>query len=155
MLVPDNNATGITRTFTNPTAGLIEEVVVTLNITQTFRGDMTAFLTSPSGYTSRLFISSGSDNSTAGIAWDFVDNAFWGEQAQGTWSINVRDVAAGDTGTWTSFAISFRMGTIVAIAVPEPATIGFIGLASVGTLGVFWYRRRRQQRLLNTDLSDI
>jgi subtilisin-like proprotein convertase family protein len=128
---------------------LLEEIVVTLNITHTYRGDLTAFLTDPAGtYTSRLFIASGSD-STANLSWSFTDNAFWGEQAQGTWTLQVVDTANIDVGTWNSFDITFRMGTIVPIAVPEPVTIAFLGFATLGSLGALWHRRKKQRQLLN------
>lgn len=144
LQVPDNNNTGITRTFTNTTPGLLEEIVVSLNIAHTFRGNLTAFLTNPAGnYTSRLFVTSAGDNSD-GIVWDFVDNAFWGEQALGTWSITVKDLAPADLGTWNSFAISFHLGTIVAI--PEPATIAFMGLLAASAMGAYWHHRRRHLR---------
>ncbi len=139
--IPDNNATGITRTFVNNTSGLIEEVIVNMNITHGARGQLEIYITSPSGYTSRLtraFSTAGGSN----INWNYLTNAFWGEDAQGTWSVNVRDLSGGTTGTWNSFSLTIHTGTIVAI--PEPATIAFLG-RGLGGAGFAWLRRRPRQ----------
>ncbi|RYG46797.1 hypothetical protein EON79_09190, partial [bacterium] len=48
--IPDNNPTGLVRTFTVNTATPIEEAVVTLNISHSQRGNVEAYLTSPRGY---------------------------------------------------------------------------------------------------------
>lgn len=150
--IPDNNATGLTRTFTNTTPGLLEEIVVTLNISHTTRGNLSAYLTNPSGtYTSRLFVNSGTDTGD-NIVWDFTTNAFWGESAVGTWSLNVRDTAATTTGTWNSFAISFRMGGIV--AVPEPATIATVAIAALGGITFWKYRRQRNRKMLESQVPE-
>ena len=126
--IPDNNLTGISRTAFNGTAGFMEEALVTINATHTYRGDLEGILTSPSGYTSRLFFrefGDGGDN----LNWTYTTNAFWGEQALGTWSLQMRDVFAGDIGTWNSFAIDWRMGSYAAI--PEPATASLFGIVAL------------------------
>lgn len=138
--IPDNSSTGITHTVTNTTPGLIEEVQVNLKITHLNRGDIEAFLTSPSGYTSRLTYRS--TDTGDNIDWVFTTNAFWGEAALGTWQVNVRDVISNNTGTWDEYSISWHMGTIY--SVPEPATwaCSALGLG----LGVFFYRRRQLKK---------
>ncbi len=136
--IPDNNLTGITRFATNSTAGLMEEALVSINATHTFRGDLEGFLTSPSGYSSRLFFRAGAD-SVDNLNWTFTTNAFWGEQALGTWSVRMRDVFAADTGTWSSFSIDWRMGSFAA-AVPEPATASLFGIVAL----TFMARNRRR-----------
>jgi hypothetical protein len=54
--IPDNNLTGISRTFAfpSPPATPLEEVLITLDITHPFRGDVEVYLTSPSGTQSRM-----------------------------------------------------------------------------------------------------
>lgn len=147
--IPDNNATGVTRTVTNNIAGFMEEVEVTVSITHQARGNIEIYITSPSGYVSRLnrFFTSTTDN----VNWTFLSNAFWGEQAQGVWSVNVRDVTASNTGTWNSFSVNWRMGTIV--AVPEPTTMAFMGLGLSGAALACW--RRRGSRRDATVLTEI
>lgn len=136
--IPDNNATGISRTVNNPTAGKLEEIQVRLNITHEFRGDLQAYITNPSGsYTSRLFDTSA--DGTNDINWTFTTNAFWGEDAAGAWTIRVADVAAVDLGTWNSFEVTWRMGDIV--PVPEPTS-------TIAALAGFSLIARRMRRKL-------
>ncbi|MFN7172563.1 MAG: S8 family serine peptidase [Fimbriimonadaceae bacterium] len=106
--IPDNNTTGITRTFTLPDVGPLEEVSVRIQVTHSRRGDVTIDLTSPSGTTARLahnFTGSGSN-----FNWWFRANQFWGENAEGTWIIRVADVRENTTGTWNNFEVSVRSG---------------------------------------------
>lgn len=112
--IPDNNTTGLSRTFTINQSTPLEELLVTMNITHTWRGDLRCFVTSPSGTKRRLFNAMLGDNG-AGINWTFSSNAFWGENPNGTWTIQVVDTAGGDTGTWNSFAATARMGELDAI----------------------------------------
>lgn len=136
--IPDNNATGISRTVNNPTVGKLEEIQVRFNITHEYRGDLRAFITNPSGtYTSRLFNSSG-DATNGTLDWTFTTNAFWGEDAAGLWTIRVADVGAVDLGTWNSFEVTWRMGDIT--PVPEPGLM-LAALAAVGLIGRIMRRK--------------
>lgn len=136
--IPDNNATGISRTVVNSTVGKLEEIQVRLNITHEFRGDLRAFITNPSGaYTSRLF-NSANDGTNGTFDWTFTTNAFWGEDAQGTWTVRVADVGGLDVGTWNSFDVTWRMGDIV--PVPEPG----LTIAALAGFGLFVRRMRRR-----------
>jgi subtilisin-like proprotein convertase family protein len=110
--IPDNDTTGVSRTFTISGTTPLEEMLVTLNVTHTWRGDVEAYLTSPSGTISRLVLSSFFD-SGANIAWTFTKNVFWGENPAGTWTLNVRDVLSSFDGIWNSFAVTARMGTLL------------------------------------------
>jgi subtilisin family serine protease len=47
LVIPDANVTGVTDTIAIDATGQLEEVMVTLDITHTWRGDVEAFLTSP------------------------------------------------------------------------------------------------------------
>ena len=123
-LIPDNNATGLSQTFTVPTTTTtpLESVLVTLNIgtpasPHTYAGDLEAFITSPSGTVSRLMSRNGDafgtypDSSWSFSAWTFLTNAFWGENPKGVWTVKVTDRFAADTGTWYGFTAVLRMGT--------------------------------------------
>ncbi|HEX7897492.1 MAG TPA: Ig-like domain-containing protein [Planctomycetota bacterium] len=122
--IPDNNATGVSRTFALNSATPLEEILVTLDITHPYRGDLEAFLTSPSGTTCRLFSVAGDSGND--IHWTFVTNAFWGEipnaNAPAKWTLQVRDVFAQDVCTWTSFAVTARMGQLILNTVPPVVT---------------------------------
>jgi len=47
------------------------------------------------------------------IHWTFCVNTFWGENPHGTWTLEVKDVQAGNVGTLDSFDVNARMGTLV------------------------------------------
>lgn len=127
--IPDNNAIGITRTFSIQTSEPLEEVLIGLDVSHTYRGDVEAYLTSPTGTTGRLILRSldSGDN----ILWTFMSNAFWGENPTGVWTLRLRDVAAPDAGRWNSFSATVRTGRLE----PEPGRIdmqvdlaGYMGL---------------------------
>ena len=118
--IPDGNLTGISRSFTISGTGQLEDMLVHLNITHPWRGDIEAFLTSPSGTISQLMFNNGAD-SWNNIDWTFDTNAFWGENLQGTWNLRVRDYYASDVGTWNSFSVTADLGSLM--LVPEPAVI--------------------------------
>jgi subtilisin family serine protease len=137
--IPDNNATGLSQSFvvSDASAQQLEEVLITLNITHASRGHLEAYLTSPSGHRRRLFKAYPSDTGD-NISYEFLSVAYWGEDPNGTWTLTVSDLAAGDIGAWASFSATFRMGTLV--PVPEPITVGLT--AALGLVG--WAIRRRR-----------
>jgi subtilisin-like proprotein convertase family protein len=119
--IPDNDPNGVVSTFTINATEPLEEVLVYINVTHTYRGDVEARLTSPSGTTSRLMYRSASDDGHD-IDWTFCTNAFWGENPDGTWALRVYDVFSGDVGTWQSYTVTIRMGDLVSCAVPSITT---------------------------------
>ncbi|NLX22364.1 MAG: SUMF1/EgtB/PvdO family nonheme iron enzyme [Phycisphaerae bacterium] len=120
--IPDNDTTGVSRTFNLSATQPLEEVLVTLNVSHTWRGDVEAYLTSPSGITSRLMHRNGAD-SFNGINWTFSTNAFWGEIPAGTWTLTLKDWFSGDTGTWNSYAVTARMGTLILAPQNQPPIV--------------------------------
>jgi kexin len=141
--IPDNSAVGLTRQVVVSGADLapLEEVLVSLRVTHAYRGDLEAYLTSPSGYASRVFIRSANDGGDD-IDWTFTMNSFWGESAGGIWSLRLADVAGNSAGTWESFSLQFRTGTLLTIAVPEPVAAAWLIPAGV----VLARRARRKAR---------
>lgn len=103
----------VSRTFSINSTAKLEEVQVALNITHTFRGDLEAYITSPSGLKSRLISRVGSDGAD-NLNWTFTTNAFWGENPAGTWTLEIRDYFVGDTGTLASYNVTMRQGELVA-----------------------------------------
>lgn len=132
--IPDQGE--ISRTFNIDATTPVEEVEIHLNIQHTFRGDLEAYLASPRGTVSRLFIRNGlADRSNQGsLDWWFVSNAFWGENPSGTWTLTVRDAFQGDTGTWNSFRARVRMGEPILDGPSTPPTIAGFAPSS-GTAG--------------------
>ncbi len=139
-IIPDADLNGISRSFALSAAGKLEDILVHLNITHTWRGDLEAFLSSPSGTTSQLMYHDGAD-SWDNIDWTFDTDAFWGENPQGTWNLEVRDYYAGDEGTWNSFDVTANLGSLV--FVPEPAT--FVHLLGIMACMIGWVSLRRRK----------
>jgi len=139
--IPDNNATGLTRTFSLTGTGKLEEMTLRLVATHPYRGDLQATITSPSGTTSRLFARSGNDDGV-NLDWTFATHAFWGESVAGTWTIRLSDLGPEDAGTWTSFNATARLGQLLPATFPVSGNItlgSFSGTVS-GTPVVFQLR---------------
>ncbi len=95
-------------------------------------GDLEGYVTSPSGTRYRLFSDDrflvGTDEQAnrygeagarprATLAWTFTSNAYWGESAAGTWTIELANNAAtsqlvGRSGLWRTVAFQFDTGSI-------------------------------------------
>lgn len=104
--IPDNNATGVTRTFNLSASNIrVERVTVKVNINHLSRGQLTVTLTSPSGTVSRLAEKHG-DTGDNYADWTFSSVRSWGENSAGNWTLNVADRAAGTTGTLTSATLT-------------------------------------------------
>jgi hypothetical protein len=100
--IPDNSATGTSSTVsisgeTKP----VKAIKVTLDITHTYRGDLTVTL-EKDGVVAKVVEADGSDE--ANIKGSFNVAAFNGKAINGSWKLRVVDLARGDTGTlngWT------------------------------------------------------
>ncbi|MGC1481186.1 MAG: S8 family serine peptidase, partial [Chthoniobacterales bacterium] len=89
--IPDNNATGITRTFDLGSSNLrVEHVTLRLNVNHTSRGNLTVTLTSPSGTQSRL-TELHSDSGNNYSDWTFMTVRNWSENSSGTWTLKIAD----------------------------------------------------------------
>ena len=125
-----NDLAGVTRTAEIAAATRpLEEVLVTLDISHAYPHDLEAYLTSPSNTVSRLMLSSLIDTAYENLAWTFTTNAFWGESANGIWSLRVIDTYPElDDGTWNSWSMTLRTGELV--AVPEPGSLILVAAAA-------------------------
>lgn len=129
--IPDNKAAGVSRTFTVNSTDPMEEAVVTINFTHPSEGDVQLFLTSPSGYKSRLLVKNGSDlEAVSRFNWTATTNAFWGENPKGTWKVTVADGFAGDIGTLHSFRVQTRNGSL---NLDQTDDAGFVSQKTVPT----------------------
>lgn len=104
--IPDNSNTGVTQKFdfSSQTNLRVEHVQVSVNITHPHRGQLQITVTSPSGTKSVLAEPHG-DNG-ANFNWSFTTVHNWGENSQGMWSVTVKDLVAGSTGTWNNATIT-------------------------------------------------
>lgn len=104
ITIPDNNATGITRTLNISTPNFrVEQVTLTVTATHTAVGDLEITLTSPSGMVSKL--SQMTPDGTNNMNWTFSSVHHWGESAAGNWTVKIADRAAKDGGTLNSLTL--------------------------------------------------
>ena len=99
--IPDNSATGVTRTFDLSASNLrVEHVTVTVNVSNVPKGQLEVTLTSPAGTVSRLCEEHDDGDNTLSN-WTFMTVRNWGENSTGTWTLKVADRTAGTTGSLT------------------------------------------------------
>ncbi len=117
--IPDNNSTGVTRTFslTSVPNFRIEHVKVRVTANHGRRGDLRITLTAPSGMTSQLCEPHDADQHS-GMDWTFMSVRHWGEFVAGVWSVKVADAAPGTAGTLSGVELEF-LGTQSAQAAPD------------------------------------
>ncbi|MEU5656054.1 M28 family metallopeptidase [Streptomyces sp. NPDC047737] len=104
--VPDN-AAAVTSSVavTGRTGNAPSALKVGVDIKHTYRGDLVVDLLAPDGTAYRLKNSSSSDSADNVITTYTVDAS--SETANGTWKLQVRDVAAQDTGYIDSWQLTF------------------------------------------------
>ncbi len=103
--IPDNNTAGVNSALYIPTGGTISALRITMNISHTYRGDLKLKLKSPSG-TEILFYDPASNDSADNIVGYMDLTGFNGQSMTGTWTFNVSDHAAQDTGTINSWSLT-------------------------------------------------
>jgi len=122
VAIPDNNATGITRTFNlSGTILRVEHVTVKVSISHTSRGNLDISLTSPSGMVSRL-AEVRTDSGDNYSSWTFMTVRNWGESSNGPWTLKIADVSTSGNsngGTLTSAELTV-FGSASAPANPPP-----------------------------------
>jgi subtilisin-like proprotein convertase family protein len=108
--IPDNNATGISRTLSisAPTGFIVEHVEVVVNVTHTYRGDLQFELTAPSGTVSTLATPRPFDSTDNLNNWMFTSVAHMGEAPAGNWTLKVADLASLDIGQLNSWSITIH-----------------------------------------------
>ena len=128
--IPDNNASGVSVPLTVTGTGLVADVDVTVDIAHTWVEDLDATLTGPGGTTVELFsdVGGSGDNFTGTVLDDEAATAITaatapftgahrpesalsaldGEPIAGTWTLNVSDDTAQDTGTVSGWGVTRR-----------------------------------------------
>ena len=113
--VPDEEGGGVTDTLTVselPDWANIEAVTLEISVDHSYSADLGVTITSPSGTESvvnppfNVLL-----NQSPGLfQWRLLSNAFYGENPNGEWRINVVDLAPDDTGSLTSWRLRFHYG---------------------------------------------
>jgi subtilisin-like proprotein convertase family protein len=140
--IPDNNNTGITRSFDLSASNLrVEQTLVTVDITHQKRGDLVINLISPSGTVSPL-AELHNDTNPDYTAMSFRSTFNWGEDSKGTWQVQISDQRAADVGTLTRvklevFGTTPSVPTLVAKTVANGRfKLGVAGIPALYTLQV-------------------
>lgn len=109
VAIPDNNATGITRTFdlTAVEAMRLEHVVLSVGITHPRRGDLDIRITAPSGFTSIFFVPHNDVQANVPLTFPFLSVRHWGENIQGTWTVTISDPTVNNAGTLQDVKLEF------------------------------------------------
>jgi subtilisin-like proprotein convertase family protein len=125
--IPDNNPTGIVSTLLVGTGGGISDVHCAVNITHTWKGDLTIDLVSPNGTSVRLHNRTGGSTDNVITSYDDltlpdgpgVMNDFNGGEASGTWQLKVADRAGQDVGTLNNWCVTLlvtQQGSVPTLA---------------------------------------
>ena len=102
--LPDNNAAGITESFTVSQDVRIETIEVIVDVTTSTVGDLRIALTSPSG-TEAILAKDRSDPNNNYNNYIFTSVRNWDERSAGTWELNISDRSAGDIATWNDWQL--------------------------------------------------
>jgi kexin len=114
LVIPDDDVIGVSSSIVVAGSGVaeIEHVEITFDADDhPYAGDLEIVLAAPSGTASVL---TEAHAIPAGVSHLRFDNFRFGsvrhldEPADGTWTLTVRDLAAGDTGTFKSWSLRFR-----------------------------------------------
>ena len=112
----DNDATGVTQVLN--VSGLsadanIEAVALEIDIDHPFPHDLGIHLVSPGGTRSvvnQVFNETLAVEDLGDFKWLLLSNAFYGENPNGNWQIEVFDAAADDTGSLDAWRLRFYYG---------------------------------------------
>ncbi len=105
VTISDNTTVSSSIAVTGRTGNAPAALKVGVDIKHTWRGDLVVDLVAPDGTVRNLKASSSSDSADNVLATYTVDAS--SEVANGTWKLQVRDVATGDTGYIDSWSLTF------------------------------------------------
>lgn len=111
LAIPDNTSKSAISTINIDSNVIVERVDVTVNITHPFIGDLQIALVAPSGTISILLYRpsqgalSALGSSQHDVHFTFNTVLDWGESAQGSWALLVKDSATGNVGTLDSWSL--------------------------------------------------
>ena len=98
-IIPDASTKGITSKIEFRDSVIIESVQIDIKITHEFTANLGIFLESPQGTTSLLLNFANAFADTDDLEMLLASQAFYGEQASGTWKLKVIDYKDEDIGT--------------------------------------------------------
>ncbi|MAQ16165.1 MAG: hypothetical protein CMN30_15415 [Sandaracinus sp.] len=101
--IPDNDEAGVSSTIEVAEGGEISGVSVDVNVTHTYRGDLTVALTKGDTTVTLVERDGGGEDD---LVRTFDVSEFDGQDAAGTWTLTVTDSASQDTGTLNSWGLT-------------------------------------------------
>ncbi len=105
--IPDNNGTGVSSWVAVTGDGTVSSFLLTLFITHTYVGDLVVTIYAPSGASYVVWNRAGGSQDNI-VMNDVNITAFNGQTAQGSWQINVRDLAGADIGVLQYWSFKLR-----------------------------------------------
>lgn len=107
LSIPDDDAAGVTSQIAVLGSGAISQVLVSLEITHTYRGDLIVTLVSPAGTQVTLHEGEGGSADDL-VVLDRELTELSGEPRNGPWQLKVRDRYAQDLGELLGWSLTFR-----------------------------------------------
>jgi M6 family metalloprotease-like protein len=128
LAIPDNDISGVQDTIKIAEDVAIGSIVVAVDITHTYRGDLVVALTAPSGIEVILHDRAGGGRDHLKVSFDVSSNealrTLVGQSAQGDWTLSVKDLAAADTGHLKEWRLEIDPTVDAAVELDEaPGTI--------------------------------
>ncbi|MBA3540118.1 MAG: proprotein convertase P-domain-containing protein [Deltaproteobacteria bacterium] len=100
--IPDNSPTGVSSTIAVSDTGTLTDVKVTVDITHTYRGDLTVSLSH--GAVTKVLVA-GVGGSADDLKQTFTVTGLTGAALAGGWTLKVEDTAGQDVGTLNSWVL--------------------------------------------------
>ena len=116
IAIPDNDGTGVTQTVNVsglPDDASIEAVLLEVDIAHEYPNDLGIHLVSPDGTRSvvnQVFNETLAVEDIPEIRWRLLSNAFYGEDPNGNWQIEIFDADANDTGDLNAWRLKIYHG---------------------------------------------
>lgn len=114
--IPDADGAGVSATLEVsglPDTATLEAVVLEVSVDHPFAADIGITLRSPGGMESVVnppFNAGLADTPAGLVGWRLLSNAFYGENPNGTWTVHLADLAAGDVGSLGEWRLRFYYG---------------------------------------------
>jgi subtilisin-like proprotein convertase family protein len=143
LAIPDNNTTGVTSTINVSDSLTVSSIAVATVIPHTYKGDLEVALIGPDNTTVLLHNRTGTSTDNVTTTFSIVTTsaqaltAFSGKNTAGAWRLRVRDLAAADTGTLSSWKLTFNGEKSVTanLAIPDNNTTGVTSTQSYTQTG--------------------
>ena len=113
--IPDRDGAGVTdmlEVTELPNTANMEAVILDITVNHSYGSDLGVTLTSPGGTESIVNAPFNPilDGFPGMLGWQLMSNAFYGEDPNGTWTLQVVDLVTGDTGRLGSWRLRFYYG---------------------------------------------